>query len=88
MIFKYYIDVTKFNLCFSIIVGTISPFGGFMTFGTIGNLIGVYCYNMFYKEQYYFYYNRGINKKRLYSTLFNVNSPIAIPIALLIYFGS
>lgn len=88
MIFKYYIDVTIFNLCFSIIVGIISPFGGFMTFGTIGNLIGILCYNMFYKEQYYFYYNRGMNKKRLYSVLFKVNSPIAIPIALLIYFGS
>lgn len=88
MIFKYYIDVTKFNLCFSIIVGMISPFAGFMTFGTIGNLIGILCYNMFYKEQYYFYYNRGINKRRLYSALFMVNSPIAIPIALLIFFES
>jgi hypothetical protein len=70
MIRKYYTDVTKFNLLFSIIVGTISPFGGFMTFGTIGNWIGIYCYNMFYKEQYYFYNNRGINKRRLYTVLF------------------
>ena len=88
MIFRYYFDVTKYNLFFSIIVGLISPFGGFMTFGTIGNLVGIFCYNMFHKEQYYFYYNRGLNKKRLYSTLFKINSPLAIPIAMLIYFGS
>ncbi len=86
MIRKFYFDVTKFNLCFSIIVGVISPFGGFMTFGSIGNLIGIFCYNMFYKEQYYFYYNRGLNKACLYSSLFKVNSSIAIPIALLLYF--
>lgn len=87
MIFKYYIDVTKFNFFFSIIVGVISPFGGFMTFGTIGNLIGILCYNMFFKEQYYFYYNRGISKTRLQLFLFKVNFSIALPIALLIFFN-
>ncbi|NJO88528.1 MAG: hypothetical protein HC831_05850 [Chloroflexia bacterium] len=81
-------DVTKFNLFFSILVGMITPFGGFMTFGTIGNLIGMLGYNVFYKEQYYFYYNRGINKTRLVSALFSVNFPIAVPIALLIFFES
>jgi hypothetical protein len=85
MIFKYYIDVTKFNLCFSIIVGLFSPYGAFFTFGTIGNLIGILCYNQFYLEQYYFYYNHGISKRRLISCLFKVNFPIAIPIALLIF---
>ncbi len=85
MIFKYYIDVTKFNLCFSIIVGLFTPFGGIVTFGTIGNLIGVLCYNQFYMEQYYFYYNRGISKKRLVSFLFKVNLLIISSIALLIF---
>ena len=88
MIFKYYIDVTKFNFFLSVIIGMVSPFGGFMTFGTFGNLVGLLCYHKLYKDQYYFYYNRGINKKRLYLTLFKVNSPIAIPIALLIFFAS
>lgn len=87
MLFRYYIDVTKFNLLLSVVVGAISPFGGFMTFGTIGNLVGILCYGMFYKEQYYFYYNRGITKRRLYATLFKVNSPVAIPAAILIFFG-
>lgn len=87
MIFKYYIDASKFNLCFSIIIGMISPFSGFMSFGTVGNLIGILCYNMFYQEQYYFYYNRGISKRQLISFLFKVNSTIAIPIALLIFFA-
>lgn len=85
MIFKYYIDVTKFNFLFSIVVGVISPFGGFMSFGTVGNLIGILCYNMFYKEQYYFYFNRGINKFRLQSFLFKVNFPVAVPVALFIF---
>ena len=85
MILKYYVDVTKFNLFFSIIVGIIYPFGGFVIFGTIGNLIGIFCYEIFLKEQYYFYYNRGLSKIRLHSFLFKVNFPIAIPIAILIY---
>ncbi len=85
MIFKYYIDVTKFNFLFSIVVGVISPFGGFMSFGTVGNLIGILCYNMFYKEQYYFYFNHGINKFRLQSFLFKVNFPVAVPVALFIF---
>lgn len=85
MIFKYYFDVTKFNFCFSIIVGLFSPFGGIVTFGTIGNLVGIFCYNQFYMDQYYFYYNYGISKKRLVSFLFKVNLPIALPIAALIF---
>ena len=85
MIFKYYSDVTKFNLGFSLVVALFSPFGAMVTFGTFGNLIGIFCYNYFYRNQYYFYFNHGLSKQRLVSFLFKVNLPIAIPIAWLLY---
>lgn len=74
-ILKYYYDLTKYNLGFSIFIGflTLRPFIGIVTFGTFGMLVGLYCYKYFHQNQYYFYYNLGISKLILVSVTWFMN---------------
>lgn len=76
---KYFYDLTRYNLGFSILVGiALRPIAGIITFGTFGMLIGLICYRYFQNNQYYFYYNLGIKKTKLISITWIINFSVAI----------
>lgn len=64
---KYYFDLTRYNLGFSIVIGlfTFRPIIGVGIFATVGMLFGLVCYRHYQNNQYYFYYNLGISKFKL-----------------------
>ena len=75
---KYYYDLTRYNLGFSIIIGLImSEKAGVFTFGTFGMFVGLISYRYFQNNQYYFYYNLGISKMNLFSVTWIINFSIA-----------
>jgi hypothetical protein len=75
---KYYYDLTRYNLVFSLVVGFFRGVnGGIITFGTFGMMVGLICYLYFQSNQYYFYYNLGIAKMELIAITWIVNIFIA-----------
>jgi hypothetical protein len=82
---KYFFDVNIFNLIYSILIGVLFweiiyiP----LVFSTIGTLIGIFGYNYYNKNEYYFYYNKGYSKKILFLSLWITN----IIIGTMIFFS-
>ena len=75
---KYYYDVTRYNLAFSILAGVMKGIAAAVfSFGTFGMVIGIICFNQLQKNQYYFYYNMGYTKLRLISITWGLNLIIA-----------
>lgn len=77
---KYYFDLTRYNLGFSVITGLITwnLFAVFFTFATFGMLIGLICYKQFQNNQYYFYFNLGVKKSKLIIITWTTNVLIAM----------
>ncbi len=75
LFFRYYIDVTKYNLFFCalyiIILGNLIE--GIILFGTAGVLMSFIIYKYFHNIEYYFYINGGLSKNRLKFTTFVIN---------------
>lgn len=83
---KYYFDLTRYNLGFSIIVGLISGVNaGLVSFGTFGMFVGLSLYRYFHNYQYYFYHNLGLSKRDLFSVTWVINFLIAALLLLLIW---
>lgn len=63
---------------------------GFIFFATISLLFGFIGFQVFYKDQYYFYFNLGISKWKLLMTSFIINLFVGIPafsiLIILIFF--
>jgi len=81
---NYYITVNVVNLIASIIVAIM---GGWhwlpLSLCTFGLGMGLLTYNIFYKSQYYFYYNLGYTKKRLAAMVFGCNALLSLPFLLI-----
>ncbi len=60
-LWKYYVDVTRYNVAFSIVLGIITSeiFKGIFCFVTTGMIMGLVIYKQMHNNQYYFYYNIG-----------------------------
>ncbi|RUT70134.1 hypothetical protein D0817_13235 [Flavobacterium cupreum] len=67
IIFKYYFDVNFFNLIYSFLLSLL--FFNFylmpIIFASIGTIFGIFSFQYFYCNEYYFYHNKGFTKKRL-----------------------
>jgi hypothetical protein len=74
-LWKYYYDVTRYNLAFSMVLTliTLKPLNGIVSLATGGMVIGLYCYKQLQHSQYYFYYNLGITRTRLICTTWLIN---------------
>jgi hypothetical protein len=83
---KYYVDVTRYNVAVSMAVGLVSAdaLKAIFCFVTGGMLLSIICYQQLQNNQYYFYYNLGLTKKRLILTTWLVNLIIAAVSALLL----
>jgi len=81
---QYVITVNVFNLMFCIILAVITgPVALPFIFCTAGLLAGLFMYNYFFKNQYYFYRNLGYTRSRLTLLVFGINVLIAIPFIIL-----
>ena len=82
---NYYFTINVVNVLASIIIAIMNgPVWLPLSLCSFGPGIGLLAYYIFYKDQYYFYYNLGYTKKRLALMVFACNAIIALPL-LLIY---
>lgn len=89
LVYNYYKDTHQVNIPFSLLIGAI---GGLVekdfwqaflaTFSfsllTGGLLLSLYLHQLRYKEQYYFYYNRGLSKIHLAVACLVINAGIVV----------
>lgn len=86
-VLTYYLDVTMFNVGFSIIIGLATGiFFSLIIFSTIGVWVGLKAYNYIYSNQYYIYYNLGYSKRQLIAKILVLNTFISLLLLLLYYF--
>ena len=82
---KYFIDVSTFNIPFSIIIGVGAGFlWSIVSFATFGFLIGLLGFQFFRKNEYYAYYNLGYTKRNLAKKVWFINIGIVF-LLLLVY---
>ena len=80
-IWKYYTDVTIFNLGFSAIVGLFFGFiWGLAMIPSFGGFIGLICFSYFKEKEYYFYHNLGYSKNYLMLSIWVANLLISLPL--------
>lgn len=80
---------------------TVNIFGGVFTaiatgifglkyllplFAIVGPAFGIMCYNYFFYNQYYFFYNLGFTKKYMYRCVFLANVIIALFVFTIVNF--
>jgi len=73
-VFNYYKILLSVNIPFSFIFGYIYVMPAFViTFCTLWLLLSAFYFELYYKHQYYFYFNKGFTKFRLISLSFLAN---------------
>jgi hypothetical protein len=85
---QFYKTIFPFIAAFSIIsIAFAGYFWGFVLFATLGLPFGFLGFQVFHKEQFYFYYNLGQTKWRLFKASFLINLLVGIPVfSILILF--
>tara|TARA_R110002072_G_scaffold23949_2_gene81977 strand:+ start:90597 stop:90908 length:312 start_codon:yes stop_codon:yes gene_type:complete len=82
---QFYKEVLPFILVFTllskIIFGNISAM---VVFLLVGVVIGFLAFSLLKKEQFYFYYNLGITKWKLFKTVFVINLIVGSPIVIVL----
>ncbi len=78
---QFYRTIFPFIATFSILSGLLLGYiWGFIFFTTISLFFGFVGFQVFYKHQYYFYYNLGITKWKLLKVSFIINLIVGIPV--------
>tara|TARA_R110002124_G_scaffold5301_1_gene33165 strand:+ start:180847 stop:181158 length:312 start_codon:yes stop_codon:yes gene_type:complete len=73
--------IVFFTLLSKIIFGNISAM---VVFLLVGVVIGFLAFSLLKKEQFYFYYNLGITKWKLFKTVFVINLIVGSPIVIVL----
>jgi len=84
---QFYKSIIPFILMFTLLSFFI--FGlvpSFIIFLTIGIFIGFLTFYLIKKKEFYFYYNLGISKWKLFRAVFLINLILGVPIVLIILF--
>lgn len=83
---QFYKDIIPFVLIFTILskilFGSISAI---IIFLTIGIGIGFLAFSLLKKQEFYFYYNLGITKWKLFKSVFFINLIIGTPLLILFF---
>ncbi len=78
---QFYKMIFPFVAAFSIIcIAFFGLFLSFLLFAIVGPAIGMLSFKIFYKDQFYFYYNLGITLSKLMGVSFLINLFLGIPI--------
>lgn len=86
---QFYKSIFPFVISFAMVaVIAVGVVWGFLLFCTLGLLFGFVGFSNFRKNEYYFYYNLGLTRWKLFKSSFVINLVIGLPIfaALLIFF--
>lgn len=78
--FKYYYDLTKYNLltCLLALLLVQRIYIAIAGLGTFGMLASVMLYRYYHNRQYYFYRNAGLSKKHLLLKSWLINLSVSI----------
>jgi hypothetical protein len=88
LFFKYYTDVTRYNLAFCIVLCLFPSANLFeitITFGTAGVLISFWIYKYFQNIEYYFYINKGLTRAHLQVKTFAINFTFSILLLFMLW---
>jgi len=89
MLLNYWKSIQGFNFFFSLLVGGLGLIGAvnkveaflatfLISFFTGGYLLSLFFFELRYKQQYYFYYNRGLSKTRLILLSYLLGLPVLV----------
>ncbi|GAB3492286.1 hypothetical protein GCM10027341_06260 [Spirosoma knui] len=83
---KFYTDLTKFNLGLSLLVTFVkSPVEGILLFVTGGMLLSLIAYEYFHSHEYYLYHNLGLTRMRLIRKAWLLNLGISAIVGALLF---
>jgi hypothetical protein len=79
IVFNYYRILLSVNIPFSFVFGYLYGVAAFLvSFCTFGVLLSAFFFEMYYKQRYYFYFNKGFSKLKLISFSFLGNVLLVI----------
>lgn len=82
---QFYKSIFPFIVAFSILsMLYVGLLWGFVVFVTIGLLFGFIGFRTFYNDQFYFYFNLGLTKWKLFKVAFVINILVGIPVFLVL----
>ncbi len=81
----YFKQINTFNILFSLIVAFLAYTNGgsfevffFLPLLSVGFLLSLYLYQVRYANQYFFFFNLGLQKVKLIGFCFGINAVIAL----------
>ena len=82
---QFYRTMLPFCLAFGIVTMlAVGLLWGFLFFTIVGPLIGLLGFKAFRNGEYFFYYNLGLTKLKLFRVAFIFNLAVAIPVFCLL----
>lgn len=77
----FYQSIFPFCATFGVLAMlTVGLFWGFLFYATVGLWFGFFGFGVFRIREYYFYYNLGLTKWKLYRISFLLNLLVGIPV--------
>lgn len=84
-LFLFYKQISSFNIPFSLVIAFLAYINGgrfdvffFLPLLTVGYLLTLYLFEVRYAQQYFFYFNLGFEKIKIFAFVFGVNAAIAL----------
>ena len=78
ILFNYYKTIQEVNAPFSFVFGVLFGINAFLIcFCTFGLVLSVFYFELFYNQQYYFYFNKGFSRSQLIGFSFLGNLIVA-----------
>lgn len=85
VVFNYYKVISGVNLPFSYLFGYIYGLAAFVvSFVVFGFILSIFFFELYYKQRYYFYYNRGFSKSRLIGLSFLANLLLTVLLFIIV----
>lgn len=87
LFFKYYRDITRYDILFSILVIILTQniYAAVISFGTLGMVVSLILYKYYQNIEYYFYLNAGLSKKRIILETFKINFLISVILSIILW---
>jgi len=83
---QFYKDCFLFIAGFAIVAGLfLGALWSFVLFITLGPLVGYVGFKAVNSQQFYFYYNVGITKRKLIKFAFLINLMLGVPVYLVLH---
>jgi hypothetical protein len=85
IVFNYYKTLSSVNIPFSFLLGCLFGIPALViSFCVFGLILSAFYFELFYKQQYYFYYNHGFTKFKLIGFSFVGNILVAFLLLIIL----